>query len=257
MVEPSRTGLMTSGSSYVLTSRSTSSTAIPSLISSSSNIGILMLACAIIAFARALSMHSADARTGVRTAEQLEHPLHSSVFTKPSVQRVEDAIESAIAQHVPRGEVDVDAGDLVAAVAKRVLDLRAGLQRHLALGRLPATQDRHLHFLNFPTISTSVSSSMLKRRRTSAWMRSMRRLTSSAVAPPSLTMKLPCSVETTAFPSRAPFRPAACTRRPAESPGGFWNTLPQFFVLIGCVSLRSLVSLAISAFAASPSPRSS
>src|SRR5207302_3258168 len=35
----------------------------------------------------------------------------------------------------------------------------------------------------------------------------------------------------------------------------FLNTLPQFLVLIGCVSLRSLVSRAITSLASSPSPR--
>src|ERR1700716_1180859 len=56
----------------------------------------------------------------------------------------------------------------------------------------------------------------------------MSRDTWAAVAPPRFTTKFACCSETWAAPSRAPFRPAASTRRPAESPGGVFKTLPPF-----------------------------
>src|SRR5256886_4057834 len=171
------------------------------------------------------------------------------------MQRIEDAVEGAVPQLVPGARIDVDADDVVAEASQRLVNLRSGFQRDLALGRASAAQDGDFHFQR-PTSSTSGSSSALNRRLTSAWMRWMSVATSRAVAPPSLTMKLPCRVDTAALPWRRPFSPAACTRRPAESPGGFLNTLPQFLVLMGCVSLRSAVSLALSRFASSPSPRS-
>src|SRR5256886_3937665 len=195
-------------------------------------------------------------RTGVGHAEELEHPLHAPVLSQTAVKRIEHALETAVPEDVPRTAVEVDVGDVMAAAAERLCHLATGAQGHLALSRLASPQDGQLHFQR-PTISTSGSIWRPNRRFTSTITRSIRRRTSAAVAPPSLTMKLPCTVDTTAAPSRAPFSPAAWTSRPAESPGGFLKTLPQFLVLMGWVSLRSLVSLAMSCLAASPSPRSS
>src|SRR5438132_6705029 len=196
------------------------------------------------------------ARAGVCEAEELEHALHRPVLTHSAVQSVEDAVESAIAEDVPRARVKVDRRDVVTSSAQGLGHLFAGAERHVSLRRFPSPQDRELHFQR-PTISTSGSICAPKRRSTSVITRSMSFRTSAAVAPPSLTMKLPWSWETTAAPSRAPLSPAAWTRRPAESPGGFLKTLPQFLVLMGCVSLRSRVSFAISCLAWFPSPRSS
>jgi hypothetical protein len=50
------------------------------------------------------------------------------------VQSVEDAVEVAVAQDVPRLPVEVDTDDIVAAGPQRLLDLRARAQRDLALG---------------------------------------------------------------------------------------------------------------------------
>src|SRR5207253_5730168 len=196
------------------------------------------------------------ARTRVGQTEELQHSLHGAVLAETAVQGIENALEPAVAQDVPRAGVEIDGGDVVTAPEQRLGDLLAGTQRDLAFRGLASTKNRHLHFQR-PTISTSGSIWMPNRRLTSAITRSMRRSTSEALAPPSLTMKLPCSVEMTAAPSRAPLSPAAWTRRPAESPGGFLKTLPQFLVLMGCVSLRSRVSFAISCLAWFPSPRSS
>ena len=54
----------------------------------------------------------------------------------------------------------------------------------------------------------------------------MSRWTSSADPPSSAWMKLACFSETRAVPIRNPFRPAASTSRPAESPGGLAKTEP-------------------------------
>src|SRR5690349_9907829 len=118
------------------------------------------------------------------------------------MQRVEDALELAVAQEVPRVEVEIDGRDVVVAREQSLGDLLAGAQRYLALGRLASAQDSDPH--QRPTISTSGSSCAPKRRLTSAMTRSISRRTSAAVAPPSLTMKLPWSGDTTALPSRAP-----------------------------------------------------
>ncbi len=50
------------------------------------------------------------------------------------MQSVEDAIEIAVAQDVPRFPVEVDADDIVATPLERPLDLCARAQRDLALG---------------------------------------------------------------------------------------------------------------------------
>ena len=50
--------------------------------------------------------------------------------------------------------------------------------------------------------------------------------TSRAVAVPSLTIKLPCSRDTTAPPTRAPFNPSSSISRPAGIEGGFLNAQP-------------------------------
>ena len=47
------------------------------------------------------------------------------------------------------------------------------------------------------------------------------------VASPTLVMKLACTGETSAPPRRTPLTPAASSKRPAESPGGFLNVLPK------------------------------
>src|SRR6266852_1850047 len=55
---------------------------------------------------------------------------------------------------------------------------------------------------------------------------SINALMSAAPAPPRLTMKLACLDEISAPLSRLPFRPTFSTRRPATSPGGFFQTQP-------------------------------
>ena len=63
-----------------------------------------------------------------------------------------------------------------------------------------------------------------------AWTRSrvmsMRPSTSAAVAPPRLTMKFACFEETSAPLSRLPLSPTFSMKRPAVSPGGFFQTQP-------------------------------
>src|SRR5438874_1631786 len=247
MVEPSRTGLITSGRPYFAISCSTVSADTPSLTSNSSNSGTSRPAAVITEPARALSMHSADASTP------------EPVYGRPSSSSIPCTVPSSPslpcnALNTQPNPPSRSTSHVLAELAQRGLHLGAGLQRHLALGGPAAAEHGDLHFQR-PTSSTSVSSSTLKRRFTSARTCSMSAAASFAFAPPSLTMKLPCSVETIAAPWRTPLSHADCTRRPAESPGGFLNTLPQFLVLIGCVSLRSAVSLAIIRFASSPSPR--
>ena len=49
---------------------------------------------------------------------------------------------------------------------------------------------------------------------------------SRAVALPSFTMKLPCSAETTAPPTRVPFKPSSSISLPAGIEAGFLNMHP-------------------------------
>src|SRR5690606_4369691 len=94
------------------------------------------------------------------------------------------------------------------------------------------------HSPSHPTSSTSSSNSMPNRSRTLFRARSIRLLTSSALASPRLTMKLPWTVEISAPPIRVPLSPAASISRPAQSPGGFLKTLPELGIPRGCLLRR-------------------
>src|SRR5205807_7841943 len=194
-----------------------------------------------------------DARAGVRQTEQLQHALDGPILPEPSVEGDEDAVEAAAAKALPRCPVHLDRLGEMAVLAERPDDLGPRAQRYLPLSGAAAAENSDLH-PHRPTRSTSVSNATPKRSDTLVWTRRISRSTSEAVAPPSLTMKLACCSEMRAAPSRAPFMPEASTSRPAESPGGFLKTLPQFLVLIGWVRLRSAVKLAIWSRAAPPSP---
>ncbi|MCY1172909.1 hypothetical protein D9M73_130530 [compost metagenome] len=78
---------------------------------------------------------------GVGQPHQIEHALHRTVFARRSVQRVEHDVGFGF------GELDrdiarhIDRGDAVPERLQRLDDVRAGHQRHVALGRPAAHQD--------------------------------------------------------------------------------------------------------------------
>src|SRR2546428_5655543 len=156
-----------------------------------------------------------------------------------------------IARH-ERERVEQD--DLEAARIEALRDLRTGRERDVALRRRAASQHADTDFHHSPTSSTSGTSFTLNFLATSCWTSVMRARTSSAVAPPVLTMKFACLGLTIAPPTAWPLSPAASTRRPAKSPGGFRKIDPVFGCASGCFLIRSLaISLIrLTAFARSP-----
>ena len=75
-------------------------------------------------------------------------------------------------------------------------------------------------------ISTSVCNSIPRSAFAFAFKIEINSKTSRAVALPSFTMKLPCSAETTAPPTRAPFNPSSSTSLPAGMVPGFLKMQP-------------------------------
>ncbi len=78
--------------------------------------------------------------------------------------------------------------------------------------------------------------------------------TSSAVAPPVLTITLACLGLTWAPPTLVPLRPAASSRRPAESPGGFLKIEPAVGCPEGSAAHRRVLSSSILARSAAGDP---
>ena len=72
--------------------------------------------------------------------------------------------------------------------------------------------------------------------------------------PGSASMKLACTGENRAPPTRSPLQPAASSSRPAESPGGLVKTLPKVRTPWGWVARRWPRNSASRARMASPSP---
>ena len=82
------------------------------------------------------------ARAGVGDPQHLEQLLHGAVLAVAAVQRDERDVGPSPLSRLDEVGADVDRDDLVAEPLQRVLDARAGAQRHLALERAPALEDR-------------------------------------------------------------------------------------------------------------------
>ena len=74
--------------------------------------------------------------------EDLEQLLHRAVLAVAAVQRDERDVGLRLAQPLDQVVADVDRDRLVAEPVERVLDARARAQRHLALERRAALEDR-------------------------------------------------------------------------------------------------------------------
>src|SRR5260370_31895622 len=121
-------------------------------------------------------------------------------------------------------------------------DRLGGKDGDLVLGRPPAEEDpdpQPVHAGDArPMTRISGSSSMPNRSWTRSRISAIKASTSSALAPPRLTMKFACLGETCAPPICSPLRPQASISRPAESPGGFLKVLPRLRCSIGWVARR-------------------
>ncbi len=87
-----------------------------------------------------------------------------------------------------------------------------------------------------PTILSSRSSRTPDFRLMALRIFPISSITSAARACPRFTIKFPCFSETSASPTRNPFKPVDSMRRPAESSGGFLNTHPALGIMSGWVS---------------------
>src|SRR5207245_4752042 len=154
--------------------------------------------------------------------------------------RIMDQTRNRVAQQPVAILVDVKWHDLIPLGVEGRNDRLRGEHRDFMFRRASAKQDAHPQPARHPapTMRISDSSSIPNRWRTASRISATKASTSSAVAPPILTMKLACLGETWAPPIRRPLRPAASIKRPAESPGGFLNVLPRLRLSIGWVSRR-------------------
>src|SRR5438105_12509338 len=138
--------------------------------------------------------------------------------------------------------VDVERDRLEALRIHRCDDRLGGKDGDLVLGRPSTEEDPDAQPAHWPAVRpmtrTSGSSSMPNRSKTRFRISAIKASTSSALAPPRLTMKFACFSEICAPPIRRPLRPQASIRRPAASPGGFLNVLPRLRFSIGCVWRR-------------------
>src|SRR6185369_4674252 len=97
----------------------------------------------------------------------------------------------------------------------------------LRFASLHSTQnDNEILHSGSPTISTSVSNSIPRFFLATLLMSSINSSTSDAVASPSFTIKLPCTRDTRAFPTREFFSPNSSTNLPAGIVAGFLKMQP-------------------------------
>src|SRR5439155_9888535 len=169
--------------------------------------------------------------TGVRNAQRLEAPLHGAVFTVGPVEREENHIGAR--GQCPRIIARVELRNRVSQCAQHLDHRRTRQERNGALGGRTAEHDGDVQpvrhgcvFQLSPTISTSVSSSIPRAALACCLMSSINERTSFAVAPPSLTMKFPCTSEMTAPPTRVPFNPSSSISLPAGTTFGFLKMQP-------------------------------
>ena len=92
---------------------------------------------------------------GVGNAQIFEDALDGAVLAERPMQRVEDDVRLELGKHGADIARDIDAGDLVAFLLKRIGTGVPGGQRHGPLGRKPSQQDGHMLTLSLPVIPSS------------------------------------------------------------------------------------------------------
>ena len=147
--------------------------------------------------------------TGVGHAQFVQLGLHRAVFAVGAVQRQEHhlAFRGASCQPGLRGSSSIDH---VPERPQRRRHRRAGAQRNFALGARPAQHHGDVQLRTSSLASIFPDNFHFRVQfdpalgfRAFAWISSIKSKTSCAVALPSLTIKLPCSSETIAPPTRA------------------------------------------------------
>src|SRR5882724_5458159 len=127
--------------------------------------------------------------------------------------------------------------------------LGAWINSFIAIEQCSVHVYENVHAHSSPMISTSVCNSIPRSALALAFKIEINSKTSRAVALPSFTMKLPCSAETTAPPTRAPFNPSSSTSLPAGIAPGFLKMQPALGAA-GCdpqrFSLNDFIRFSIS-----------
>src|SRR5215813_6663217 len=207
--------------------------------------------------------------------QHLEHALNAAILAILAVQGVEHDDRTAATRRPqefdqgPQVAFDLEFDDLVTTLAQPLGASLAAHQRHLALGRPAAHQDRDLTRHPSAPLRTGPSaplrtgpsaplrtgpSAPMRRISHSNWTphfsRTRRRTSSpsasmsAALAPPRLIRKLQCLSETCASPMRSPRQPAWSISSHALWPGGLTKVEPPVR-LRGCDSVRALSISAI------------
>src|SRR5262245_13240162 len=185
--------------------------------------------------------------------QHLEHALDAAILAILAVQSVEHDVRTATTRRAqefdqgPQVALDLEFDDFVTTLAQPLGAGLAAHQRHLALGRPAAHQDRDLTGHPSAPLRTGPHSPTRRishsnwtphfsrtRRRTSSPSASM----SAALAPPRLIRKLQCLSETCASPMRSPRQPAWSINSHALWPGGLTKVDPPVR-LRGCDSVRA------------------
>src|SRR6185312_14871857 len=147
----------------------------------------------------------------------LEQALDAAVLAVGAVQRDPGGVDLFAAQvraEIVGAALPVDGDRVVALALERRVDAAARVERHVALRRRAAHDDAdplalELAHASSPTTLTSSSRRMPNRCTTAARTISTSARKSFAVAPSALTSQLACTGETSAPPTRRPFKPHA------------------------------------------------
>ena len=89
-----------------------------------------------------------EAAMGVGQAHQVEHPLNGAVLARRAVERVEHQVGLSFRKTQCNVAIHVDPRHPVSEALERIGDVLARDERHLALGRPTAHQDRDVQRLH-------------------------------------------------------------------------------------------------------------
>ena len=215
----------------------------------------------------------------VEHVHAVEHALNLAVLPIFTVEREKSDVDVAELRGFRRGERRVETDDLVPPLAEGRRDGTPALQADFPLVRIAAAEDGNPPPMRFDKVDHphETASSLRgfreryhsRRRRpertrfqaasyqilisnsrstpncseTLERVRSMRRKTSSDLAPALVTMKLACRSLISAAPTRIPFSPACSIRAPALKPRGFLKMQPADWNERGCVAFFIIHSL--------------
>src|SRR5882757_5661103 len=88
---------------------------------------------------------------GVGNGQIFEDTLDGAVLAERTMQRIEDSIRLERGEHSTNIAPDIDAGNLVAFILKRIRTRLPRRQRHGPLRRESAQEDSHMLVLHFPS----------------------------------------------------------------------------------------------------------